>query len=89
MPLGSTIDDVGRVDEDVAVGVVALELHQVHRVAVPRSLCGSSALARPGRLSPSFGERVRPWALDAGDVLHWLESVAAGTAGVVRLAVGT
>ncbi len=26
------------------------------------------------------------WALDAGDVLDWLESTAAGTAGVVRLA---
>ena len=25
------------------------------------------------------------WALDAGDVLHWLESAAAGPAGVVRL----
>ena len=29
------------------------------------------------------------WALDAGDVLHCLESGAAGTAGVVRLAVET
>ena len=29
------------------------------------------------------------WALDAGDVLNWLESAAAGTAGVVRLAVET
>jgi len=29
------------------------------------------------------------WALDAGDVLDWLESAAAGTAGVVRLAVET
>ena len=29
------------------------------------------------------------WALDAGDVLDWLESAAAGTDGVVRLAVKT
>ena len=29
------------------------------------------------------------WALDAGDVLRWLESAASGTAGVVRLAVET
>ena len=29
------------------------------------------------------------WALDAGDVLNWLELVAAGTDGVVRLAVET
>ena len=29
------------------------------------------------------------WALDAGDVLDWLESAAAGTDGVVRLAVET
>ena len=27
------------------------------------------------------------WAMDAGDVLGWLESAAAGTDGVVRLAV--
>jgi len=29
------------------------------------------------------------WALDAGDVLDWLESVASGTAGVVRVAEET
>ena len=29
------------------------------------------------------------WTLDAGDVLNWLESAAAGTDGVVRLAVET
>ena len=29
------------------------------------------------------------WARDAGDVLYWLESAAAGTAGVVRLPVET
>ena len=29
------------------------------------------------------------WALDVGDVLNWLESAAAGTDGVVRLAVET
>ena len=29
------------------------------------------------------------WALDAGDVLNWMESAAAGMDGVVRLAVET
>ena len=37
-------------------------------------------------ISPIEADR---WALDAGDVLNWLESAAAGTDGVVRLAVET
>ena len=37
-------------------------------------------------LAPLEADR---WALDAGDVLDWLESAAAGTAGVVPVAVET
>ena len=51
--------DVGRVDRDVTVGVVALELHQVHRVACLALL----ASPRPGRLSPSSSSAC---ALDVG-----------------------
>ena len=39
-----------------------------------------------GVIAPIEADR---WALDAGDVLHWLGSAAAGTAGVVPVAVKT